>query len=786
MYPTARSFLYLKVSSIILIFSIFLLQFSIFSTQLSAQDSTRQTVGLVLSGGGAKGLAYIGILRALEEANIPIDYVAGTSMGGIIGGFYAAGYSPAQLEEMVLSEEFLDWINGNIPEGYDFYFTQPRPTPSTLSVELKVKEGAGPSLSTFLASDLSLNFTLATKLAQANAISGENFDSLFIPYRTTASEVFAEESMWISKGKLNEAIRATMSVPLFYRPIKLEDKYVFDGGIYNNFPVDSMQATFQPDVIIGANVSDKTFLGYPSELAESLVPSVLLYAMLRKTDSVVGPQNIYMEPHLEGLSALDFDQAPLFIERGYEEALAHMEDVKAKIRSRRPLESVKARRTEFWADTIPLKIGSIQTLDIPERQSNYILKYLQGKDTDNSLSSFKRNYYRLASEPFFKQILPEINYDQDSGSYTFNIGLKAQDLLEFRLGILAASRGIGYIYADAEYTLLRKTLTKIMANGYAGDFYTSAHLRSKTFFPGRPHIYIEPSYTYNNRAYENANDFLFKDEEQPELSRIDRTFRFDVGIATGKSGKWVASGAYFFNSDKFLIPEYRLGDPSEDLDHLKLQGLMLGITYERSSLNRRQYASEGSGHQFTASYISGRERFTDGAENVTETEVEQDHQWLRFTAEGERYFTTGRLSLGYHLKAYYANLPEFSNYFSTLLYAGEAEPFTESSTRFQTRFRSNAYGMAGFRLVWKLENSWDYRIEGYFINRVGEILPEADGGAKFEYQAWNPGYALTAGLVYHSIAGPVAVRFNYLDSPQRNFQFLFHVGYIFHNQRLFE
>lgn len=751
-----------------------------------AQDSTRQTVGLVLSGGGAKGIAYIGILKALEEANIPIDYVAGTSMGGVIGGFYAAGYSPAQLEEMVLSEEFLDWINGSIPKPYQFYFTQPAANPSTLTVELKVKEGTGPSLSTFLASDLSLNFTLAEKLAQANQLSGENFDSLFVPYRTTASEVFAEESLWISRGKLNEAIRATMSVPLFYRPIKIEDKYVFDGGIYNNFPIDSMQATFQPDIIIGANVSDKNFLGYPLDLEESLVSQVLLYALVKKTDSVVGPGNIYMEPDLKGLSALDFDQAPQFIQRGYEEAQSHMDEVKEKIQARMPKASVNSRRRTYWADSIPLQVGHIQTSGIPERQANYILKNLQGNRKDHSISSIKANYYRLASEPFFKQILPAIYYEEDSSSYTFDIGLKAQDLLEFRLGILAASRGIGYIYADAEYTFLRKNLTKVKANGYAGDFYTSAHLRSKTFFPGRPSVYIEPSYTYNNRDFEDSNDFLFKDDEQPQLSRIDRTFRLDIGMATGKSGKWVASGAYFFNSDKYLIPEYRLGDPSEDLDHLKFQGLMLGIAYERSSLNRRQYASEGSGHVFSASFITGEETFKAGAENAPNMEVDQNHRWWRLAAEGERYFTTGRLSLGYHLKAYYANLPAFSNYFSTLLYAGEAEPFTESSTRFQTRFRSNAYGMAGLRLVWKLENSWDYRIEGYFINRVGEVIQGPSQTAEFDYQAWNPSYALTAGLIYHSVAGPVAIRVNYLDSPQRNFQLLFHVGYIFHNQRLFE
>ena len=561
------------------------------------QDSTRQTVGLVLSGGGAKGLAYIGILKALEEAEIPIDYVAGTSMGGVIGGFYAAGYSPAQLEEMVTSDEFLDWINGNIPREYSFYFTGSSPSPASLTLELAVKEG-GPALSTFLASDLSLNFTLAEKLAPANQLSGENFDHLFLPFRTTASEVFSEESLWIKSGKLDQAIRATMSVPLFYRPIKIDGKYVFDGGIYNNFPVDSMRATFQPDIIIAANVSDKNFIEYPTEDEDALISQALVYALVKKSDTLLGKQDIYLEPNLEGLSALDFDQAELLMERGYEEAQKRMDLISKSVQRRVPKDSLHNRRSTYWGKALPIQIEEIQANNIPEKQANYILKYLKGKENTLSLDKLRANYYRLASEPFFKQIYPEIQFDSTTESYSFGIGLKAENLLEFRLGLLAASRGIGYIYADAEYTVLGSTLTKIMANGYAGDFYTSAHLRSKTFFPGYPYLYIEPSYTYNNWNYGDAKDFLFQDDDQAPLNRIDRTFRIDMGTAAGKSGKLIATAAYFFNIDRYLNPTQINSGVEESLDKLNFNGLWTGLTYEKDNMNTRQYAKEGASHTF--------------------------------------------------------------------------------------------------------------------------------------------------------------------------------------------
>lgn len=750
------------------------------------QDSTRQTVGLVLSGGGAKGLAYIGILQALEEAEIPIDYVAGTSMGGVIGGFYAAGYSPEQLEEMVTSDEFLDWINGNIPKEYSFFFTGSSPSPASLTLELEVKEG-GPALSTFLASDLSLNFTLAEKLAPANQLSGENFDRLFLPFRTTASEVFSEESLWIKSGKLDQAIRATMSVPLFYRPIKIDGKYVFDGGIYNNFPVDSMRATFKPDIIIAANVSDKNFLQYPSEDEDVLVSQALVYALVKKSDTLLGKQDIYLEPNLEGLSALDFDQAELLMERGYEEAQKRMGLLLQSVHRRVPKDSLQARRTSYWKKALPIQITGIQTKDIPDRQANYILKYLKGTENTLSLDKLKANYYRLASEPFFKQIYPEIQFDSISNAYSFDIGLKAENLLEFRLGLLAASRGIGYIYADAEYTVLGSTLTKIMANGYAGDFYTSAHLRSKTFFPGYPYLYVEPSYTYNNWNYGDAKDFLFQDDDQAPLNRIDRTFRLDIGTAVGNSGKLIATAAYFFNIDRYLNPTQVNSGVEESLDKLNFNGLWTGLTYEKDNMNTRQYAKEGASHTFSISYVAAREKYTPSLDSLSLFPFEQNRFWWNISAEGERYFPPfGNLYLGYHLKAYYSSLPAMSNHANTLLYAGEAQPFVESTTRYQTRFRSNAYGMAGLRMVWEVGKKWDYRAEAYFINRVGEIQEMANQQVDFQYEVWNPSYALTTGLVYHSAIGPVAARLNYLDSPQRNVQFLIHIGYILQNRRLFE
>src|SRR3954469_17462835 len=135
-----------------------------------------QKVGLVLSGGAAKGLAHVGVLKALEENEIPIDYVVGTSMGGIIAGCYAAGMSPDQIEQMALSEDFLRWLNGLSEKGYNYYYHLSDNNPHFVKLNFALDSTLSVQLNTTLASDVSLNFALAEKMAQAAAISKGNFD----------------------------------------------------------------------------------------------------------------------------------------------------------------------------------------------------------------------------------------------------------------------------------------------------------------------------------------------------------------------------------------------------------------------------------------------------------------------------------------------------------------------------------------------------------------------------------------------------------------------------------
>src|SRR5688500_7591052 len=116
-------------------------------------------------------------------------------------------------------------------------------------------------------------------MAQASAISKNNFDSLFVPLRVVASDIFTQNEVVIKKGLLSDALRATQTVPFFYNPIRIDGKYLFDGGVYNNFPVDIAVKEFKPDVVIGVNVSSKIYEEYPYESDEKLISHSLLFLL---------------------------------------------------------------------------------------------------------------------------------------------------------------------------------------------------------------------------------------------------------------------------------------------------------------------------------------------------------------------------------------------------------------------------------------------------------------------------------------------------------------------------
>ena len=180
--------------------------------------SAQQSVGLVLSGGGAKGIAHIGVIQALEDNDIPIDYIAGTSMGAIVGGLYAAGYTPAEMMDLIESKGFSYWSTGVIDPSWEYYYAKDDPTPKLASINLNLRDSTANNniLPTSLINPLPMNYAFMELFAKYTAQCNGDFDRLFVPFRCVTSDVYSKHKIVCRSGSLGNAVRASMSFPIVF------------------------------------------------------------------------------------------------------------------------------------------------------------------------------------------------------------------------------------------------------------------------------------------------------------------------------------------------------------------------------------------------------------------------------------------------------------------------------------------------------------------------------------------------------------------------------------------
>ena len=745
-----------------------------------------QKVGLVLSGGAAKGLAHVGVLKALEENEIPIDYVVGTSMGGIIAGCYAAGMSPGQIEHIVLSDDFHRWINGLPEKGYNYYYHQSDETPHFLKVNLSLDSILNLQLNTSLANDVSLNFALAEQMALASAISRGNFDRLFIPLRVVASDIFTQNQVILSKGSLSDALRATQTVPFFYNPIRVDGKYLFDGGVYNNFPVDILQEEFQPDVIIGSNVSTKVYNEYPYGLDEKLIAKSLLFLLLDKSDPTRVPGNgVYIQPNLDSYTSFDFARVRSLIDSGYVQTMRQMKEIKNKVPARVPCDTVTEKRNAFNNQNPALRFSNILLKGFNSKQSRYIRRLFHFNPNTPKpfyLNRAKSGYFKMVSEGYFNNVYPNIIYDSIQNAFNLQLTRRPQKNFQVEFGGVIATRDVSNIFLGLNLYNFGSQLLNISGGFHTGNFYKSALIKTRIDFPVQ--FYLEPEVGYDNWDYLEGDDLLREISSHTVLRRINRKYSLNVGMPVGKLFKSVASIGGINNIDKYANGDVYVS--SDTLDELRLRGLKTELRFSANTLNRKQYASAGKSFSFAVQYFNLKEDFTPGNTSIEKLPVEASHQWFRIKASAEHYFNAGWYRPGYYAEAVFSNQPFFQNYYGTIINAPAFLPLQDSRALLLENFRAFNYLAGGFRNVFTLRSRLDFRLEAYLFKPIEYLQQGSDQEARAISDMGAFYFAGSAGFVLHAPMGPISFSFNYYDDKDNQLGVLLHVGFLLFNKHSIE
>ncbi len=748
-----------------------------------------QTVGLVLSGGAAKGIAHVGVLKALEENDIPIDYVVGTSMGGIIGGCYAAGMSPDEIESMLLSKEFLGWVNGAPEQGYNYFYHLAERNPGFLTLNLALDSTKSFHFNSSIANDVSLNFALAEKMAQASAISKNNFDSLLVPLRVIAADIFTQNEVILSKGSLSDALRATQTVPFFYNPIRVDGKYLFDGGVYNNFPVDVAQKHFNPEVIIGVNVSTKIFDEYPYNDDDKLIGKSLLFLLLDKSDpSLIPESGVFVQPNLRGYTSFDFGSAKALIDSGYAQTIRQMPEIKAKIARRKTCADVAEERNAFRSRSVPFEFDKINFKGFNSKQRGYIRKIFRSKRKESDplyYGEVKRGYFRLVSEEYFRNVYPRMTFDSATSKFRLQLTRRPQQNFQVDFGGVIATRDISNIFMGFNHFYFNRTLSHSYLGFQTGNFYKSALAKVRIDFPAP--FYFEPYAAFDGYNYFENDDLLKNvstDIKPTILKRVNRKIGIAIGVPLKHSFRAVVATEVFRNNDRYSNDHVFVS--TDTLDRLKLTGFRAGIQINTNTLNRKQYASMGRAFSLSAIYYAVDENLRPGNTSVLEERMIASHQWYRLKATAEQYIGTGRFRPGYYFEGVISNQPSFGNYLGTIVNAPGFTPLQDSPTLLLQNFRSFNYVAGGLRGVLSITSKLDWRLEGYVFKPFDYLQENTSQETEIIRDFQKVFLCGTAGLVYHTPIGPVSLSVNYYDDDETQFGALLHVGYLLYNKHSME
>ncbi len=747
-----------------------------------------QKVGVVLSGGGAKGLAHIGVLKALEENDVPIDNIVGTSMGAIIGGAYAAGMSPAQIEAIVLSDKFLHWINGTHETGLNYYYHKGNLNPDFVKLNLALDSTFNFQINSSIANDLSLNFALAELMAEASAISKNNFDSLFIPLRVITADIFTQNEVVLSKGNLSDAVRASQSVPFFYNPVKIEGKYLFDGGVYNNFPVDVSKRVFDPDVIIGVNVSTKIFNEYPFGNDESLISRSLIFMLLDKSDpGKIDSTGIYIQPNLKGLTSFDFKYAKTLIDSGYNQTMRQMAEIKNKITKESECEHVATRRNQFNSHNVPMLYDDIIFDGFTKPQSNYIERVFGAKRNKRGLilhSQITQGYYKLISEDYFNNVYPNIIYDSISRKFNFKLSKRPQKNFSVDFGGVIATRDVSNIYLGLNYYHFNNTLTHAYVGFHTGSFYKEANASARIDLPYFNQVYIEP-YLSNISFNYLENGDLIRSNLATILKRANRKVGVVVGRPAGKRSKVNVVAEGFNNLDTYSNDKVFVS--SDTLDEFRLKGYKAGLTFSSNSLNRKQYASLGRAFYASAFYFNTDADLNPGNTSLLSSNAKDSYNWLRVSVRAEQYFNKRSFyHPGYLFEAVLSNQPAFMNYRGTIINAPAFFPLQDSRSLLLENFRSFNFVAAGMRNVFVLKRKLDFRLEAYLFKPFDYLSQQPNQEVAVSSDLTKLYLAAMASFVHHSPIGPISLSVNYYDDRENQLGILLHVGFLLFNDHSIE
>lgn len=781
-------------------------------SKITRPDGKRPRVGVVLAGGGAKGAAHIGVLKVLEEIGIPVDYVAGTSMGSIIGGLYSLGYTANQMDTLISNLDWSIYMSDKVDRNKAAYTGRssmgksllrvPFNTVSTLNRKLKrihknSKKESGDNLLTDDSHETPSEFIkkeekIFMASLPAGAIKGDNlsnlfkslsgnyqdsisFDALPIPFRAVTTDLVAGHEYVFDHGEISVAMRSSMAIPGVFAPVHYDGKVLTDGGQFNNFPVNVCR-DMGADIIIGVEVTRKNIDVSPQTLTS--LPAVLGRLMGMVTSNKLEDNrkacDIYFRPDVTQYGVLSFDKKSIenIIQIGRDAAeieISKLKELKGYLDSFSSEDVLERTHREPAINlyTHKFKLDTIHMNGISEKDAQWLLRdiKLMGKEiTANDIDDAIAFYMGMNA---FKSV--KYKLQGSHAPYTLVLDFVPQEPHHLGLGFRFDSKETAAILLDAGFFTGRISgfgafvSTRLSYNPWA---------KVKLSYVPRKFARMDLQYKYDQNAFEllpssinsirykmkyyhNSVDFSFTD-------RYPKNYHFRLGIRYDN----------FIYRDNMLIADSGDDNPYTDVDNRNENYLMPYFEFIYDNQNRDVFATRGGSFSTRVEYVPDIFKKTDLQNFGT---ISYDFRWNIPSVNNRLVFMpylTGRFLIGNQERLGLMFLcPTYSNMvggFEFGRYMSHQMPFIGTSKTYQMQ---NISGIAG------LDIRGEFLKKHYVIARFNYLM-DSPAFSDIVTPDRSDFYGASLGYAYDSPIGPISLDVTW-SNLSKSVGAYFNIGYYF-------
>ena len=494
-------------------------------------EQQRKKVGLVLSGGGAKGMAHIGAIKVIEEVGIPIDYVVGTSMGSIIGGLYAIGYTPEQLDSMVRKQDWTFLLSDRILRTDKNMGEREVDEKYLISVPFNKKSIQEVTGGLIKGQNISNLFSELT-LGYHDSI---DFNRLPIPYACVSENIVKGEEYVFHQGVLSTAMRASMAIPGVFTPVRLDSMVLIDGGVVNNYPVN-IAREMGADVIIGVDVQSELKPANELETATAILGQLVDLMGQDQYLKNVEETNVHIKVNVKGYSAASFNAEAVdtLIHRGL---VAGEKNKEALMRLKREIglpEDYRPKRKVTYEPVQWIMVKDIHFNGLDEEDTEWVMKRCGlEENTFNSIDRIEGATSIILANTDYANISYEILRNK-SGEYDVYYTLKKKNESRINVGVRFDSEEIASVLLNARTTLKSKLPSYVSGTVRLGK-QTGVELAYGVNPSPLSSASISYKYRYNDIDYHRLGSHAFtttSDHHTAEISYHNvwlRNFRFGLG-----------------------------------------------------------------------------------------------------------------------------------------------------------------------------------------------------------------------------------------------------------------